>query len=68
MAKYKHLTLSERVEIYALLKANKSIRKIAKELKRDPTTISKEIKSIWKFVKRVAVGDHSISVRSRISV
>ena len=44
MAKYKHLTLSERVEIYTLLKANKSIRKIAKELKRDPTTISKEIK------------------------
>lgn len=44
MAKYKHLTLSERVEIYALLKANKSIRKIAKELKRDPTTISKEIR------------------------
>lgn len=32
MAKYKHLTLSERVEIYTLLKANKSIRKIAKEL------------------------------------
>ena len=26
MAKYKHLTLSERVEIYTLLKANKSIR------------------------------------------
>lgn len=44
MAKYKHLTLSERIEIYTQLKANKSIRKIAKELKRDPTTISKEIK------------------------
>ena len=44
MAKYKHLTLTERVEIYALLKQNKSLRKIAKELKRDPTTIAKEIK------------------------
>lgn len=29
MAKYKHLTLSERIEIYTQLKANKSIRKIA---------------------------------------
>jgi IS30 family transposase len=44
MAKYKHLTISERIEIYALLKENKSIRKIAKELNRDPTTITKEIK------------------------
>ena len=68
MEKYKHLTLSERVEIYALLKANKSIRKIAKELKRDPTTISKEIKKHLEIRKQVAAGDHSISVRNRISV
>ena len=44
MAKYKHLKLSERIEIYTLLSQGKSIRKIAKELKRDPTTIAKEIK------------------------
>lgn len=44
MAKYKHLTLSERIEIYSLLKEDKSIRKIAKALNRDPTTIAKEIK------------------------
>ena len=44
MAKYKHLTLSERIEIYTLLKENKSLRKIAKALNRDPTTIAKEIK------------------------
>lgn len=37
MAKYKHLTLSERIEIYSLLKEDKSIRKIAKALNRDPT-------------------------------
>lgn len=44
MAKYKHLTMSERIEIYSLLKEDKSIRKIAKALNRDPTTIAKEIK------------------------
>ena len=44
MAKYRHLTLTERIEIYSLLKENKSLRKIAKALKRDPTTIAKEIK------------------------
>lgn len=44
MAKYRHLTLTERIEIYSLLKGNKSLRKIAKALKRDPTTIAKEIK------------------------
>ena len=44
MAKYKHLTLSERIEIYTLLKEGKSLRKIGKALNRDPTTIAKEIK------------------------
>lgn len=44
MAKYKHLTMSERIEIYSLLKQDVSIRKIAKALNRDPTTIAKEIK------------------------
>lgn len=44
MAKYKHLTMSERIEIYSLLKQDKSIRQIAKVLNRDPTTIAKEIK------------------------
>lgn len=42
--KYKHLTLTERIEIQSSLNQNKSIRKIAKELKRDVTTIAKEIK------------------------
>ncbi len=44
MAKYKHLTMSERIEIYSMLKQDMSIRKIAKALNRDPTTIAKEIK------------------------
>lgn len=35
MAKYRHLTLMERIEIYSLLKENKSLRKIAKALKRN---------------------------------
>lgn len=41
MAKYKHLTMSERIEIYSLLKEDKSIREIAKALNRDPTTIAR---------------------------
>ena len=43
MAKYKHLTLSERIEIYTMLKEGKSLRKIGKALNRDPTTIAKEM-------------------------
>ena len=44
MAKYRHLTLTERIEIYTMLKENKSLTKIGKALNRDPTTIAKEIK------------------------
>ena len=44
LKKHKHLTLTERITIQSSLNQNKSIRKIAKELKRDVTTIAKEIK------------------------
>ena len=44
LKKHKHLTLTERITIQSSLNQNKSIRKIAKELRRDVTTIAKEIK------------------------
>lgn len=45
MAKYKHLTLSDRIVIESMLKDKKPIKKIAQELGKDPTTISKEIRA-----------------------
>ena len=44
MKAYKHLALTERYQILALLKSNESIISIAKTLGRDPTTIRREIK------------------------
>lgn len=45
MAKYKHFTLSERIDIEHLLKDCYSFKAIARELNRDCTTIAKEIKN-----------------------
>jgi len=42
--KNKHLTLSERQEIEDCLRHNMSFKQIGKELGKDPTTISKEVK------------------------
>lgn len=39
-----HLTLSDRITIEASLLTNHKARDIARQLKKDPTTISKEIK------------------------
>lgn len=44
MAKHKHLTLANRVTIESMLTEKKSLMKIAKELEKDPTTISREIR------------------------
>lgn len=41
--KYAQLTEGERNQIYALKQAKKSIRQIAKQMKRNPSTISREI-------------------------
>ena len=68
MAKYRHLTLTERIEIYSLLKENKSLRKIAKALKRDPTTIAKEIKNIWKQKRQAVEEDLLTNARTRTVV
>ena len=45
MTKHKHLTLSNRITIESMLKEKKSINQIAKELEKNPTTISKEIRA-----------------------
>ena len=42
--RYKHLSLSERVEIYSLLKQGEKLRDIAKIINRDVGTISRELK------------------------
>lgn len=44
MAKHKHFTLSERVEIEGYLKNGYSFKAIGRELNRDCTTIAKEVK------------------------
>ncbi|MEK4228523.1 IS30 family transposase [Solibacillus sp. FSL H8-0538] len=41
---YKHLTISERVKIETLLELGYPIREIAKQLNRQPSTISRELK------------------------
>lgn len=46
MSHYQHLTIYEREEIHVLIEQNLSIQKIAKILKRDLSTISREIKKI----------------------
>lgn len=45
MAKHKHLTLSNRITIESMLNEKKNINRIAKELEKHPTTISKEIRA-----------------------
>lgn len=41
---YQHLTISERAKIETLLELGYSIRAIAKQLHRNPSTISRELK------------------------
>lgn len=45
MAKHSHLTLSDRITIEACLKERMSFNRIAYELGKDPTTVSKEVKN-----------------------
>lgn len=45
MAKNAHLTLEERITIEVSLKERKSFKQIARELGKDPSTISKEVRN-----------------------
>lgn len=52
MATNKHLSLDERIKVQQCLKESKSFKAIGRELNRDPTTVSKEVKNHVLF-KRV---------------
>lgn len=42
--KHKHLTLDDRVTIHYGIQAGQKLKEIAKQIRKDPTTISKEVK------------------------
>ena len=52
MAKNAHLTLSERIIIESSLRDGMSFKQIAREVDKDPSTISKEIRSHFKVVEK----------------
>ena len=53
MAKtFKHLTIDDRLTILTEVKYNTPLKEIAKKIKKDPTTISKEIK-LHRYLKEV---------------
>lgn len=56
MAKYKHLTLEDRIKISNLLDKNFSFKEIARQLDKDCTSISKEIRKHLIFQKTGALG------------
>lgn len=56
MAKQKHLTLSERFTIQSMLSQSASFKAIGRELNRDCTTISKEVKNHIIFQKKGCFG------------
>lgn len=56
MPKFKHFTLDERISIELMLKSSLSFKAIARELDRDCTTISKEIKNHIMFKRTGSYG------------
>lgn len=52
MAKNAHLTLSERIVIESSLRDGLSFKQIAQEVGKDPSTISKEVRSHFKVVEK----------------
>lgn len=57
MANNKHLSLSERIKIENLLNARYSFKAIGRELDKDCTTISKEVKAHIQFKKSGCIGN-----------
>ena len=51
MAKNAHLTLSERIIIESCLREGMSFKQIAREVDKDPSTISKEIRGHYKVIE-----------------
>ena len=56
MAKHSHLSLDERITIASAFKEQSSFKAIARELGRDPSTISKEIRRHRIPIKSGALG------------
>ncbi len=56
MAKNKHLTLDNRITIQEMLSKGESFKRIAAEIGKDPTTISKETRSRMHFQKTGCYG------------
>ena len=52
---YAYFTLNKRESIYILLKLNKNISKIAKEIERNKSSVSREIKDINKETEKYNV-------------
>ena len=52
MAKNAHLTLSERIIIESCLKDGISFMQIAREVGKDPSTISKEVRGHFKVIEK----------------
>jgi len=56
MRKHKHLTLDDRIRIQQGLEARESFKAISRELGKDPTTISKEVKGHIQFKRSGCYG------------
>ena len=65
--KFKHLSLSERVSIEASLNQGLSFKQIAKDIGKDPTTISKEIRNNFNIVSSGGYGRTFNDCKNRFS-
>lgn len=65
MSKHKHLSLTDRQQIERLLIERYSFKAIGRDLNKDCTTISKEIRSHVRFLKTGAHGRNFNNCRSR---
>ena len=59
----KFFTYEDRLEVQKYLKESLAMKAIAKALGKDPTTISREIKSIHRKLPPVILDIHSMNVR-----
>ena len=66
MKPYTHFTLNERKYLQESLESGDSIRKIAKALRRSPSTISREIKRNWSKNKVLSQEKQSYQRQFRI--
>jgi len=66
MANNKHLTLEERIQIQDSLSQNYSFKAIARELQKDCTTISKEVKNHIQFKKTGCMGQGFNDCKNKI--